>query len=63
MNRLVKQGLITTILGLVVLVFCGILIYQEKQSAGDLSGWFAFSLMLLRAKDSLLLGDMKNKEL
>lgn len=63
MNRLVKQGLITTILGLGVLVFCGILIYQEKQSAGDLSGWFAFSLMLLRAKDSLLLGDMKNKEL
>lgn len=62
MNRLIKQGLITTILGLLILVFCGVLMYQEKSSASELSGWFGLGLMLLRAKDSLLLGDMKNKE-
>lgn len=60
MKRLVKEGLITTILGLGVLCFCGILIYQEKQSADQLSGWFAFGLTLLRAKDSIL--GLKNKE-
>lgn len=60
MKRLIKEGLITTILGLGVLVFCGILIYQEKQSADQLSGWFAFGLTLLRAKDSIL--GLKNKE-
>lgn len=54
MNRLIKEGLVTTILGVLILTFCGVLIYQQKQTAGDLSGWFALGLTLLRAKDSLL---------
>jgi hypothetical protein len=58
-ERLLTKGLFTSILGLLVLVFCGVLLYQEKQTAGDLSGWFAFALMLLRAKDSLLFGEPK----
>jgi hypothetical protein len=58
-ERLLTKGLATTLLGVGVLVFCGILLYQEKQTAGDLSGWFAFGLMLLRAKDSLLFGEPK----
>ena len=56
-ERLLTKGLVTTLLGVGVLVFCGILIYQEKQTASDISGWFAFSLTLLRAKDSLLFGE------
>jgi hypothetical protein len=58
-DRLFNKGLVTTLLGVCVLVFCGVLIYQGKQTASDLSGWFAFSLTLLRAKDSLLFGEPK----
>jgi hypothetical protein len=58
-ERLLTKGLATTLLGVCILVFCGVLLYQEKQTAGDLSGWFAFGLMLLRAKDSLLFGEPK----
>ncbi len=61
MNRLIKEGFITTLFGVLTLTFCGVLLYQEKQTAGDLSGWFAFALTLLRAKDSLL-GLEQNKE-
>lgn len=56
-ERLLTKGLVTSILGVCILVFSGVLIYQEKQTASDLSGWFAFSLTLLRAKDSLLFGE------
>jgi hypothetical protein len=59
-DRLFNKGLVTTLLGVCVLVFCGVLIYQGKQTASDLSGWFAFSLTLLRAKDSLLFGELKD---
>lgn len=62
MNRLIKEGFLTTILGVLILTFCGVLLYQEKQTAGDLSGWFAFALTLLRAKDSILFGDNNNKD-
>lgn len=54
MKERLLNNLVTTILGLGIIVFCGVLIYQQKQTAGDLSGWFAFGLTLLRAKDSLL---------
>ena len=56
-ERLLTKGFITTILGSLILVFCGVLLYQEKQSAGELSGWFGLGLTLLRAKDSLLFGE------
>ena len=56
-ERLLTKGLVTSLLGVCILVFCGVLIYQGKQTASDLSGWFAFSLTLLRAKDSLLFGE------
>ena len=61
-DRLLYKGLVTTILGLGVLVFCGVLLYQGKQTAGDLSGWFIFGLTLLRAKDSILGLDKEPKE-
>lgn len=58
-ERLLNKGLVTTILGLGVLIFCGVLLYQEKQTADQLTGWFMFGLTLLRAKDSLLFGEPK----
>lgn len=54
MNRLYKSGLVTTILGLAILGFCCVMMYQGKSSAGDLSGWLAVGLMFLRSKDSLI---------
>lgn len=58
-DRLLKKGLITSIMGCIVLIFCGILMYQQKQTAGDLSGWMTLAMVLLRAKDSLLFGEPK----
>jgi hypothetical protein len=56
-DRLINKGLVTSILGILVLSFCGVLIYQEKQTASDLSGWITVAMVLLRAKDSLLFGE------
>jgi len=58
-DRLINKGLVTSLLGLGVLVFCGVLIYQEKQTASELSGWMVLAMVLLRAKDSLLFGEPK----
>jgi len=58
-DRLINKGLVTSILGVLVLSFCGVLIYQQKQTAGDLSGWMVLAMILLRAKDSLLFGEPK----
>jgi len=45
---------VTTLIGLGILVFCLLLIYQGKESAEQLSGWLAVGLIFLRSKDSLL---------
>jgi hypothetical protein len=58
-DRLVGKGLVTTIMGCIVFCFCGIMIYQGKQTANELSGWMGLGLMLLRAKDSILFGEPK----
>jgi hypothetical protein len=52
-NRLF-QNYITTILGVLILGFCGVILYQEKQTASELSGWLAVGLMFLRSKDSII---------
>lgn len=52
-NRLVSNY-VTTILGVLILGFCGLMLYQEKQTAQELSGWLAVGLMFLRSKDSLI---------
>lgn len=54
MKRLYKEGFITTALGLIILVFAGVLMYQQKFSATDLSGWIMVGVMFLRSKDSLI---------
>jgi hypothetical protein len=48
------QNYVTTILGVLILAFCGLLMYQEKQTAGELSGWLTTGLLFLRSKDSLI---------
>ena len=52
-NRLFENW-VTTLLGVVILLFCGLIIYTEKQTASDMSGWLTVGLMFLRSKDSLI---------
>lgn len=52
-NRLFENW-VTTCLGIVILLFCGLIIYTEKQTASDMAGWLTVGLMFLRSKDSLI---------
>ena len=54
MKRLYKEGLVTTLIGLGILLFCGIMIYQGKQSPESMGGWLATGILFLRSKDSLI---------
>jgi len=54
MKQRLFKNYITTILGCLILIFCGLVIYQEKQTAGELSGWLAVGLLFLRSKDSII---------
>lgn len=54
MERFYKNGLVTTLLGLIILLFAGVLMYQQKYSATDLSGWITVGVLFLRSKDSLI---------
>jgi len=54
MNRLFGKGLITTIIGLMILLLSGILMYQQKATPESLSGWIAVGLLFLRSKDTLI---------
>ena len=53
-NRLLKEGLFTTIIGFIILIFAGVMVYQEKASGSEMSGWIAVALLFLRSKDSIL---------
>jgi hypothetical protein len=52
-NRLFSNY-VTTILGVLILVFCGVMMYMEKATVEDMSGWLATGLLFLRSKDSLI---------
>ena len=52
-NRLFSNY-VTTILGLLILVFCGTMIFMEKATVEDMSGWMTTGLLFLRSKDSLI---------
>jgi len=54
MKSRVFSNWVTTILGVVILLFCLYMIYAEKQTAQELSGWMAVGLLFLRSKDSLI---------
>ena len=52
-NRLFSNY-VTTILGMLIIIFCGVMIYMEKASVQDMSGWLTTGLLFLRSKDSLI---------
>ena len=52
-NRLFADY-VTTIMAILILIFCGVMMYMEKQTAQELSGWLAVGLLFLRSKDSLI---------
>jgi uncharacterized membrane protein len=54
MKKRLFSNYITTILGLGLLILCGVLLYQQKSTAGELSGWLTVALLFLRSKDSLI---------
>ena len=54
MKKRLFENWVTTILGVLILGFCAAVIYTEKQTAQDMSGWLAVGLLFLRSKDSLI---------
>ena len=52
-NRLFTNYL-TTILGVLIIIFCAVMMFLEKASSTELSGWLALGIMFLRSKDSLI---------
>lgn len=54
MKRFYKEGLVTTILGLSIIIFSGAMLWTGKTSPESLSGWLALGIMFLRSKDSLI---------
>lgn len=52
-NRLFSNY-VTTILGVLIIAFCGVMIYMEKATTTDMAGWLATGLLFLRSKDSLI---------
>lgn len=62
-KRIVKEGLITTLLGVSIIIFSGAMLWTGKATAESLSGWLALGIMFLRSKDSLIgLADKKEDE-
>lgn len=53
-KRLIKEGLITTIIGIGLLAFSGAMIWTGKSNPTEMSGWIATGLLFLRSKDSLI---------
>jgi hypothetical protein len=60
-NRLFKQGIITTIIGIGILAVVGYLVHKDMENGSTLSdaaqavsGWIASGVVLLRSKDSII---------
>lgn len=45
---------VTTILGILIIIFCGTMIFMEKATVEDMAGWLTTGLLFLRSKDSLI---------
>ena len=54
MKSRVISNYVTSILGVLILEFCGYMLFSEKQTAEEMSGWLAVGLLFLRSKDSLI---------
>lgn len=54
MKRLTGEGIITTLIGLGILVFTGAMIWTGKSTPTELGGWLTTGLLFIRSKDSLI---------
>ena len=54
MKSRVVSNYVTSVLGILILGFCGYMLFSEKQTAEEMSGWLAVGLLFLRSKDSLI---------
>lgn len=54
MNRFYRKGLMTTLIGLSILIFGGVLMYEGKATGSDLAGWITTGILFIRSKDSLI---------
>lgn len=61
MKRLIKDGIYTSIIGGLVLLFVMLMLWHGKATTTEMSGWLAFAGVMLRAKDSLIGLDNKTK--
>jgi hypothetical protein len=52
-NRLFSNY-VTTSLGALIIIFCGVMIFMEKATVQDMAGWLSTGLLFLRSKDSLI---------
>lgn len=63
LDRIFRKGLATTLIGLSIILFAGILMYEGKATGGDLAGWITVGVLFLRSKDSLIgLGEKKDSD-
>jgi len=53
MERLFKNY-VTTIFAILIVIYCGLMMYMELSTATDLAGFWALALMLFRTKDSII---------
>tara|TARA_R100000988_G_scaffold90879_1_gene54562 strand:- start:828 stop:1007 length:180 start_codon:yes stop_codon:yes gene_type:complete len=54
MKNRILSNYVTTILGVLIIIFCAVMMFLEKASSTELSGWLALGIMFLRSKDSLI---------
>jgi len=54
MKDRVLNNYITTLLGVLILAFAGAMIYMEKSTATEMSGWMALGVLFIRSKDSII---------
>lgn len=61
-ERMFKSGLITTLLGFIIILISVFMVYTHKFNFMEISGWLGLGLAFLRSKDTILFGDKKNQE-
>lgn len=54
MKRLFKEGLITTIIGTVLILVSAGMYFTDTASMVEITGWLALALTFLRSKDTIL---------
>ena len=54
MKTRLLNNYVTTIIGLIMIVFCAIMVYTQKATAEEMAGGFTTGILFLRSKDSLI---------